>query len=62
LIEAIKSNFPISVQRAILTSQLRTADEILDLRKRIEIMEARESFHRPNAPPQSHHQNASRRA
>ena len=60
LIEAIKSHFPISVQRAMLTSQLCTVEETLELLKRIEIMEASESFQRPNAPPQSHHQNASR--
>ncbi|PNF32979.1 hypothetical protein B7P43_G16574 [Cryptotermes secundus] len=60
LIEAIKSHFPITVQRAMLTSQLHTVEETLDLLKRIEIMEASESFQRPNASPQSHHQNASR--
>ncbi|PNF33609.1 hypothetical protein B7P43_G14287 [Cryptotermes secundus] len=37
LIEAIKSHFPITVQRAMLTSQLCTVEETLDLLKRIEI-------------------------
>jgi hypothetical protein len=60
LIEAIKSHFPMAVQRAMLTNQLRTVEETLDLLKRTEIMEASEGFPRPNAPPHSQHQNAPR--
>jgi hypothetical protein len=60
LYEAKKSHYPIAVQRAMLTNQLRTVEETLDLLKRIEIMETSEGFQRPNAPPQSHHQNAPR--
>jgi hypothetical protein len=51
MIEAIKSHFPIAVQRAMLTNQLRTVEETLDLLKRIEIMEASEGFQRPTTIP-----------
>jgi hypothetical protein len=46
LIEAIRSHFPVGVQRAMLTTQLRTIEETLDLLKRVEIMEMAENFPR----------------
>jgi hypothetical protein len=46
VIEAIRYHFPIAVQRAMLTNQLRTIEETLELLKRVEIMEAREEIGR----------------
>jgi hypothetical protein len=44
VIEAIRYHFPIGVQRAMLTNQLHTTDEVLDLLNRVEVMEASEGF------------------
>jgi hypothetical protein len=52
IIEAIRYHFPIGVQRAMLTNQLRTIEETLDLLKRVEVMEASEGFQKPHSQPQ----------
>ena len=48
VIEAIRSHFPVVVQRAMLTNQLHTIEETLDLLKRVEIVEMTENFPRTN--------------
>jgi hypothetical protein len=60
VIEAIPHHFPIGVQRAMLTNQLRTFKRTLDLLKRVEVMEASEGFEKPLSQPQTHNPNASR--
>jgi hypothetical protein len=55
VIEAIRYHFPLGVQRAMLTNQLRTIEDILDLLKRVEVMEAGERFHKPTNQPQTQH-------
>jgi hypothetical protein len=65
IIEAIRYHFPIGVQRAMLTNQLRTVEGTLDLLKRVEIMEASEGVqgphpapgNKPNFPRENSHQN-----
>jgi hypothetical protein len=47
VVEAIRYHFPISVQRAMLSTQLRSVGEALDLFQRIEILEANEGGNRP---------------
>jgi hypothetical protein len=54
IIEAIRYHFPIGVQRAMLTNQLRTIKETLDLLKKVEVMEASEGFEKPHSQPQTH--------
>jgi hypothetical protein len=51
VIEAIRYHFPISVQRAMLSTQLRSVGEALDLLKRVEILEANEGANRPTNSP-----------
>jgi hypothetical protein len=51
VIEVIRYNFPIGVQRAMLTNQLHTIEETLDLLKRVEVMEASECFQKPQSAP-----------
>jgi hypothetical protein len=60
IIEALRYHYPIGVQRAMLTNQLRTIVETLDLLKRVEVMEAGEGFQRPHNQTQQQHHNASR--
>jgi hypothetical protein len=60
IIEAIRYHFPIGAQRAMLTNQLRTIEETLDLLKRVEVIEASEGFQKPHSQPQTHNPNASR--
>jgi hypothetical protein len=55
VIEAIRYHFPLGVQRAMLTNQLRTIEDTLDLLKRVEVMEAGERFHKPTNQPQTQH-------
>jgi hypothetical protein len=59
VIEAIRYHFPLGVQRAMLTNQLHTIEEALDLLKRVEVMEASEGFQRPHSQPQTHNPNTS---
>jgi hypothetical protein len=61
LIEAIRYHFPIGVQRAMLSNQLRTVAEALDLLRRIEIIESGESYNRPGPSTQNQTQNPDRR-
>jgi hypothetical protein len=61
IIEVIRYHFPINVQRAMLSTQLRSVGETLDLLKRVEIMEANEGGNRPQITPaaQGFHANRS---
>jgi hypothetical protein len=52
LIEAVRAHYPIGVQRAMLTNQLQTAEQALDLLKRVEFMEVRDLSETPHATPQ----------
>jgi hypothetical protein len=51
IIEAIRQHFPITVQRAMLSNQLNTVQETLDLLKRVEIMEGSEAYRGSNQGP-----------
>jgi hypothetical protein len=48
IIEALRFHYPIGVQRAMLTTQLKTIEDTLDLLRRVEVMEASEGFQRPH--------------
>jgi hypothetical protein len=56
VIEAIRYHFPLSVQRAMLTNQLHTLEETLNLLKRVEVMRHKKAFkdltasHKPIIP------------
>ena len=58
LIEAIRAHYPIGVQRAMLTNQLQTIEQALDLLKRVELMEQSENHPRP--PMQTQNSNPNR--
>ncbi|PNF21080.1 hypothetical protein B7P43_G06062 [Cryptotermes secundus] len=58
LIEAIRAHYPIGVQRAMLTNQMQTIEQALDLLKRVELMEQSENYPRP--PMQPHNSNPNR--
>jgi hypothetical protein len=60
IIEAIRYHFPISIQRAMLSTQLRSMGEALDLLKRIEVMERQENFNKYQNPTASHGHNPNR--
>jgi hypothetical protein len=47
IVEAVRFHYPIQVQRAMLSNQLTSIGEALDLLKRVEVMEANEGFQRP---------------
>jgi hypothetical protein len=47
LIEMLRYNFPIQVQRAMLGTQLYFIGEAIDLLKHMELMEEQDPFHRP---------------
>jgi hypothetical protein len=49
VIEAIRYHFPSSAQQAMLSTQLRSVGEALDLLKRIEMLEASEGGNRPTS-------------
>jgi hypothetical protein len=46
IIEAVRFHYPIQIQRAMLSNQLTSIGETLDLLKRVEVMEASEGFQR----------------
>jgi hypothetical protein len=56
IIEAIHYHYPIGVQRAMLTTQLRTIEDMLDLLRRAEVMETSEGFQRPHFQTQQQQQ------
>ncbi|PNF19017.1 hypothetical protein B7P43_G12198 [Cryptotermes secundus] len=60
IVEAIKCHYPIGVQRAMLSNQLGTIDETLELLRRVEMMEANEGFQRPHHQNQQQHPNVAR--
>ncbi|PNF16798.1 hypothetical protein B7P43_G18328 [Cryptotermes secundus] len=55
IIEALRDHFPISVQRAMLSTQLRSIGEALDLLKRVEIIESQENYHNKYQDPKASH-------
>jgi hypothetical protein len=48
IIDAVMFHYPIQIQRAMLSNQLTSIGEILDLLKCVEVMEASEGFQRPH--------------
>jgi hypothetical protein len=48
VVEAVRSHYPIGIQRAMLSGQVRTIGEALDLLKRIELIEMNAGFQNPN--------------
>ena len=50
IIEAIRFHYPIQIQRAMLSNQLTSIGDALDLLKRVEVMEASEGYQRPHNP------------
>lgn len=50
MIEAMRYHFPIQVQRAMLSTQLSSIRDAVDLPKRIELMESRGSFQKKKKP------------
>jgi hypothetical protein len=60
IVEAIRFHYPIHIQRAMLSNQLHSISEALDLLKRVEVMEASEGFQRPHQPAPQHNQNTRR--
>jgi hypothetical protein len=52
IIQAIQNHFPINVQRIMISAQLTTTEEALDLLKKIEVMEGNEFSHQSNPAPQ----------
>jgi hypothetical protein len=50
LIETIRAYYPISVQRAMLTNQLQTIEQALDLLRRVELMEQTDHYQKPHQP------------
>ncbi|PNF28429.1 hypothetical protein B7P43_G15945 [Cryptotermes secundus] len=66
LIEALRAHYPVGVQRAMLTNQLQTIEQALDLLRRVELMEQSENYQRthtqsqnsnPNRPGNNLHRN-----
>jgi hypothetical protein len=47
IVEAMRFHYPIQIQRAMLSNQVTSIGEALDLLKRIEVMEANEGFKQP---------------
>jgi hypothetical protein len=60
VIEAIRYHFPISVQRAMLSTQLYSIREALDLLKQVEIMESHEMYNKSWNFTTAHGHNTSR--
>jgi hypothetical protein len=56
LIEALRAHYPVGVQRAMLTNQLQTIEQALDLLRRVELMEHAENYQRPYPPTQNSQQ------
>jgi hypothetical protein len=46
IIESVKSHFPLNIQRAMLSNQLRTIEETLDFLRKVEIIETDNGFQR----------------
>jgi hypothetical protein len=60
IIEAIRYHYPMQIQRVMLSNQLNSIGETLDLLKRVEVMEASENFQRPHQQAPYHNPNAPR--
>jgi hypothetical protein len=60
IIEAVRFHYPIHVQRAMLSNQMISIGDALDLLKRIEVMEAGENFKQPHYQASQTNQNARR--
>jgi hypothetical protein len=57
LTEAVGAHYPIGVQRAMLTNQLQTIEQALDLLKRVELMEQSENYQKPHMQPHNSNHN-----
>jgi hypothetical protein len=62
IVEILRNHYPIHIQRIMLSSQLNSIEDALDLLKRVEVMEQSESsqrthqqapYHNPNPPRQN---------
>jgi hypothetical protein len=51
VIEAIRYHFPVNIQRAMLSNQLRTIGDTLNQLRRVEVIETGEAFPRPHQVP-----------
>jgi hypothetical protein len=60
IMEAIRYHFPISVQGAMLSMQLTSIREALDLLKRIEIMKTHETYNKGQSLNSAHGYNSRR--
>jgi hypothetical protein len=60
VIEAIRYHFPWGMQRAMLSNQLHTIESTLDVLRRVEVMEASESYQKPHYQPQTSQHQSSR--
>jgi hypothetical protein len=58
--EALRSHYPIGIQRAMLSTQSRSIEETLDLLKRVEVMEESENYQKPHYQPPHKNQNNAR--
>jgi hypothetical protein len=62
IVEILRNHYPIHIQRVMLSSQLHSIEDALDLLKRVKVMEQNESsqrthqqapYHNPNPPRQN---------
>ncbi|PNF36604.1 hypothetical protein B7P43_G13842, partial [Cryptotermes secundus] len=60
IIEAVRFHYPIQIQRAMLSNQLTSIGDALDLLKRVEVMEASEGYQRPHNPAPQNNPSANR--
>jgi uncharacterized membrane protein YgcG len=60
LIEAVRAHYLLSVHRAMLTNQLQTIEQALDLLRRVELMEQADPYQKSHQPTHNpNHQNRS---
>jgi hypothetical protein len=60
VIEALRYDLILGVQRDILSNQQYTIEETLDLLKGVEVMETNAGFPKPHSQPQSHNHNTTK--
>jgi hypothetical protein len=60
IVEAVRFHYPVQIQRTMLSNQLNSIRDTLDLLKRVEVMEATEGFQRPYNSAPHNQQNTNR--
>jgi hypothetical protein len=60
VIEAIRFHYPVSIQKILISNQLNSVTQTLDLLKRIEVLESGEGYQRPNNQVQQNNPSANR--